>query len=81
MHRVLAHPLGPLGQHLKHVLRRQRHDGEDLVDPLVRHLLVEQVAVGADEDLARPLPPQRVSSTASLNRTSPVQTMPPRCAA
>ena len=41
-------------------MRGQRHDSEHPVDPFIRHGLVEQVAVGADENPARLAPAQRL---------------------
>ncbi len=55
-----AHTFRPLRQHLKRMLRRQRHDGEDLVDPFFRHFFGKKVAMGANEDHARAFPAQRI---------------------
>jgi hypothetical protein len=41
------------------MLRTERHDGENLVDPFVRHVFVEEIGHGVDEDLAGLFPAQR----------------------
>src|SRR3546814_20624127 len=42
------------------MLRRQRHHGKAAINPLIRHILVEQVAMRVPEYPARPGPAQRL---------------------
>ena len=56
----LGEPLGALGEHLVAVLVRRLHHLEDLVDVVVGHVLVEEVAHGVDEDGARLRPAERL---------------------
>lgn len=55
---VVAHPLCALSEHLKGMLRAERHHGEDSINLLVAQSFVEQVAHRVDKDSARPLPTQ-----------------------
>lgn len=57
---IVAHSIRPLREHLEDMLGAQRHDGEDLVDPLIRHVLMEEVAMRTDEYHARLLPAHRL---------------------
>jgi hypothetical protein len=49
------------------MLRAKRHDGEDPINPLNRHLFMEQIAVRADKYLARSLPVQWISERIRYN--------------
>jgi len=51
--------LGALGQDLKRVAVRCDHCVEDGFDEINRHLLVEEIRHGVDEDQPRPLPFER----------------------
>src|SRR6185295_6708683 len=55
----LLHPLRPLRENLVGMLIGFEHHVEDLLDPLVLYLLVEQIAHTVHEDPARLLPPKR----------------------
>src|SRR3546814_2652596 len=56
---IRPHPLWPLRQHLKRVLRCERHDGKYFVDKFVRHEVGKQVRHAAHEDHPWLAPAQR----------------------
>jgi hypothetical protein len=58
---VGCHPIRPLGQHLIRDVRRDVHDGEDPVEPLVRHPVAEDVRHVAEEDAAGLAVPEQPS--------------------
>ena len=58
--KVLAHPIGALGEHLEAMVPRGRHDAEHPVDPLVRDRLQEQISHRAHEDRSRLAPAKRL---------------------
>ncbi len=55
---VCPHPRRPLGQDLKRVPRRERHDRENPVDRSVRQIFMEQVRHRVNEDPPRLAPAQ-----------------------
>ena len=57
---ILRHPLRPFRQHLKRVLRAERHDRENPVDELEGHRLVEQIRHRIHKHPPRLAPAQRI---------------------
>ena len=55
---VRCHSIRPLREHLKRVLRTQRHHREHPVDQLIRHELAEEIRLRAHEDAPPLLPAQ-----------------------
>ena len=53
---IFPHPVSPLGQDLKNVLLAKGHHREHSIDPFIRNIFMEQIAVGADEYHARLFP-------------------------
>src|SRR5688572_14557815 len=57
---VIQHPLRPLRENLKCMLRRECHHHKDFVDPFRKHVLVKKIAHGVHENPARLFPAKRV---------------------
>src|SRR3972149_10163654 len=55
---IIKHSPWPLGQHLKRVLRAQRHHRKHVINKLIWHVLMEHVAHGVDKYAAWLLPVQ-----------------------
>ncbi len=74
--KILPHPVRALCQHLKRMLRTQRHDREHLVDHLIRDERAEQVRHRAHENPTRLPPAQRSQQHFLIEENLDVLSMP-----